>query len=67
MKMKNPRDRHDELIKSQARSYEKARRCETRRIMVERGCSYEKAYEFSERAVGGTAGNNNYVWPFMDD
>jgi hypothetical protein len=59
--------RHDELVKSQMRAYEMARQRETRRIIDQTGLPYEVAYRQSERAVGGTAGNNNYVWPFMDD
>jgi hypothetical protein len=49
------------------RAYAEARQQETRRIMAETGLPYEAAYEQSDLAVGGTAGNNNYVWPFMDD
>lgn len=69
MKRKNKSlaQRHDDLVTSQMHAYEEARQRETRRIMAETGCSYEEAYRRSERAVGGTAGNNNYIWPFMDD
>ncbi len=59
--------RHDDLVAYQMKAYEQRRQEETARIMAETGASYLVAYKLSEKAMGGTAGNNNYVWPFMDD
>ncbi|HEY0907766.1 MAG TPA: hypothetical protein VGE35_00270 [Candidatus Paceibacterota bacterium] len=66
-KLKSLADRHDELIKHQMSAYETRRQEETARIMDETGLPCAEAHRRSERAVGGAAGNNNYIWPFMDD